>query len=129
MKTLKSETISLVYPINKIGGLERAISEVLIKTDKLVEQGVSLIILSDKGVNKDNLPIPSLLACSGLHQHLVKKGTRTKVSIILETGEAREVHHFATLIGFGANAINPYLAFEIIRDLWKKGEFENIELE
>ena len=125
---LKSETIPLVYPINKIGGLERAISEVLIKTDKLVEQGVSLIILSDKGVNKDHLPIPSLLACSGLHQHLVKKGTRTKVSIILETGEAREVHHFATLIGFGANAINPYLAFEIIRDLWNKGEFENIAL-
>ena len=103
--------------VNKIGGLERALSEVFIRTDKLVEQGVSLIILSDKGVNKDDVPIPSLLACSGLHHHLVKKGTRTKVSIILETGEAREVHHFTTLIGFGANAINPYLAFEIIRDL------------
>lgn len=127
-ENLKSESISLIYSINKIGGLERAISEVFIKTDKLIEQGVSLIILSDKGVNKDHLPIPSLLACSGLHQHLVKKGTRTKVSIILETGEAREVHHFATLIGFGANAINPYLAFEIIRDLWNKGEFENISL-
>jgi glutamate synthase domain-containing protein 2/glutamate synthase domain-containing protein 1/glutamate synthase domain-containing protein 3 len=126
---LKSETISLVYPINKIGGLERALSEVFIRTDKLVEQGVSLIILSDKGVDKNNLPIPSLLACSGLHHHLVKKGTRTKVSIVLETGEAREVHHFATLIGFGANAINPYLAFEIIRDHWNKGEFENISLD
>jgi len=128
-ENLKSETISLVYPINKIGGLERALSEVFIRTDKLVEQGVSLIILSDKGVNKDNLPIPSLLACSGLHHHLVKKGTRTKVSIIIETGEAREVHHFTTLIGFGANAINPYLAFEIIRDHWNKGEFENISLD
>ncbi len=126
---LISETISLVYPINKIGGLERALSEVFIRTDKLVEQGVSLIILSDKGVDKDNLPIPSLLACSGLHHHLVKKGTRTKVSIILETGEAREVHHFTTLIGFGANAINPYLAFEIIRDHWNKDEFENISLD
>lgn len=126
---LKSATISLVYPVKKIGGLERALSEVFIKTDKLVEQGVSLIILSDKGVNKDHLPIPSLLACSGLHHHLVKKGTRTKVSIILETGEAREVHHFTTLIGFGANVINPYLAFEIIRDLWNKGEFENISLD
>jgi len=125
---LKSRTISLVYPINKIGGLERALSEVMIKTDKLVEQEVSLIILSDKGVDKDHIPIPSLLACSGLHQHLVKKGTRTKVSIILETGEAREVHHFTTLIGFGANAINPYLAFEIIRDLWNKGEFRDISL-
>ncbi len=126
---LKSETISLVYPINKIGGLERALSEVFIRTDKLVKKGVSLIILSDKGVDKEHLPIPSLLACSGLHHHLVKKGTRTKVSIILETGEAREVHHFATLIGFGANAINPYLAFDIIKELWNKGEFENITLE
>jgi glutamate synthase domain-containing protein 2/glutamate synthase domain-containing protein 1/glutamate synthase domain-containing protein 3 len=127
-ENLKSETISLVYPSHKIGGLERALAEVLIKTDKLIEKGISLIILSDKGVDKDHIPIPSLLACSGLHQHLVKKGTRTKVSIILETGEAREVHHFATLIGFGANAINPYLAFEIIRDLWNKGEFEQIDL-
>ena len=126
---LKSETISLVYPINKIGGLERALSEVFIRTDKLIDQGVSLIILSDKGVNKDNVPIPSLLACSGLHHHLVKKGTRTKASIILETGEAREVHHFTTLIGFGANAINPYLAFEIIRDQWNKNEFENLSLD
>lgn len=125
---LKSETVSLVYPINKIGGLERALSEVMIKSDKLIEQGVSLIILSDKGVSKDHLPIPSLLACSGLHQHLVKKGTRTKVSIILETGDAREVHHFSTLIGFGANAINPYLAFETIRELWNNGEIENITL-
>jgi glutamate synthase (NADPH/NADH) large chain len=125
---LKSETVSLVYPAHKIGGLERALAEVLIRTDKLIEKGVSLIILSDKGVDKDHIPIPSLLACSGLHQHLVKKGTRTRVSIILETGEAREVHHFATLIGFGANAINPYLAFEIIREQWNKGEFENIDL-
>ena len=128
-ENLKSMTISLVYPKNKVGGLERALSEVFIRTDKLVEQGISLIILSDKGVNKDEVPIPSLLACSGLHHHLVKKGTRTKVSIILETGEAREVHHFTTLIGFGANAINPYLAFEIIRDLLDKGDIENIGLD
>jgi glutamate synthase domain-containing protein 2/glutamate synthase domain-containing protein 3 len=127
-ENLKSETISLVYPINKTGGLERALAEVLIKVDKLVDQGYSIIILSDKGVSEDNLPIPSLLATSGLHQHLVKKGTRSKVSIVLETGEAREVHHFATLIGFGANAINPYLAFEIIGDLFNKDEFENVNL-
>jgi len=127
-ENLKTETISLVYPIHKIGGLERALSEIFIKIDKLVEKGVSLIILSDKGVDKDHLPIPSLLACSGLHHHLVKKGTRTKVSIILETGEAREVHHFATLIGFGANAVNPYLAFDIINELWRNNEFDNISL-
>ncbi len=131
LKTLKkdqlvSEVVPLIYSKNKVGGLERALSEVFIKSDKLIESGVSLIILSDRGVDKDTLPIPSLLACSGLHHHLVKKGTRTKISIVLETGEAREVHHFATLIGYGANAINPYLAFETIEELIKNDELENI---
>ncbi len=119
---LKSEVVSLIYPNNKIGGIERALSELFIRSDKLIESGVNLIILSDRGVDQNNLPIPSLLACAGLHHHLVKKGGRSKISIILETGEAREVHHFATLIGYGANAINPYLVFETIEQLIEKNE-------
>lgn len=126
---LRAETFPTIYPKGKVGGLERALSDVFIKADKAIENGKTIIILSDRYSDENNIPIPSLLVCSGLHHHLIKKGTRTKVSIIIETGEAREVHHFATLIGFGANAINPYLVFESLEELISKNELNGISFE
>ena len=82
------------------------------------------MILSDRDIAAKNVPMPSLLACAGLHHHLIRQGTRTKVSIVVETGEARELHHFAVLIGYGAKAINPYLVFETIEAMIKDRLFE-----
>jgi glutamate synthase domain-containing protein 2/glutamate synthase domain-containing protein 1/glutamate synthase domain-containing protein 3 len=115
-----------VFPIvfNKADGpqgLEVALEAVFQAADEAIEKGFVILILSDRGVAKDKVPIPALLACSGLHQHLIRQGTRTKVSLVLETGEAREMHHFATLIGYGANCINPYLIFETIEMQIKNG--------
>lgn len=105
-------------------GLEAAMEDLFKKADESIKDGVSILILSDRGVNSKNVAIPSLLACAGLHHHLIRQGTRTKTSIVLETGEARELHHFAVLIGYGANAINPYLAFESIEALILDNKFE-----
>ncbi|HLF18947.1 MAG TPA: glutamate synthase large subunit [Candidatus Omnitrophota bacterium] len=107
-------------------GLEKALEELFLEVDAAIEKGYSVIVLSDRGVNKKNIPMPSALACSGLHHHLIRRGTRTKVSLVLETGEAREMHHFAVLIGYGANAINPYLALETIESEIRKGDYKNI---
>lgn len=105
-------------------GLKQGLKELFTKSDNAISQGYSLIILSDRGVSKSKAPIPSLLASAGLHHHLIRNGTRTKVSIIVETGEAREVHHFAVLIGYGVNAVNPYLAFETIKQQIENNLFE-----
>ncbi len=112
---LRATTVPIIF--NKADGpqgLEAALEGVFQAADGAIEAGFSILVLSDRGVDKDSVPMPSLLACSGLHQHLIRQGTRTKVSLVLETGEAREMHHFATLIGYGANCINPYLVFETI---------------
>src|SRR5207244_10487619 len=87
----------------------------------------NLIILSDRGLDRCDAPIPALLAVSGLHHHLIREGTRTKVGLILESGEPREVHHFALLIGYGAGAINPYLAFETLDDMLRQGQLTGID--
>ena len=102
--------------------MENALESLFVKADKAIEEGTTLLILSDRSVSEHQAAIPSLLAVSGLHHHLIRQGTRTKVSILLESAEVREVHHFATLLGYGAEGINPYLAFDSIRDLIDKGE-------
>jgi len=114
-KNLKATTLKAIFDA-KDGqdGLEAALEDLFAKADQAIEKGYSILILSDRGVNKNKIAMPMLLACSGLHHHLIRQGTRTKVSLVCETGEAREMHHFAVLIGYGANAINPYLAFETI---------------
>ncbi|WP_078575985.1 glutamate synthase large subunit [Salipaludibacillus agaradhaerens] len=99
------------------GHLKSAMDKLFKEADKQVENGATLLILSDRGINTELAAIPSLLAVSGLHHHLIRQGTRTKVSLLLESGEAREVHHFATLLGYGAEAINPYLAFDTVNHL------------
>jgi glutamate synthase (ferredoxin) len=96
-------------------GLVKSMEELCAAAQRMIEEDeVNVLILSDRGVNREFVPIPSLLAVSGLHHYLIRAGVRTRVSLVLETGEAREVHHFALLIGYGASAINPYLAFETI---------------
>ncbi len=102
--------------------MENALDSLFVKADKAIEEGTTLLILSDRSVSEHQAAIPALLAVSGLHHHLIRQGTRTKVSILLESAEVREVHHFATLLGYGAEGINPYLAFDSIRDLIDKGE-------
>jgi len=114
----KSITLSTLFnPKSGVSGLEAAITEICAKANQAIADGVNIMILSDRGVNPDNAPIPALLAVSGLHHHLIRTGTRTKVGLVLESGEPREVHHFALLIGYGCGAINPYLAFETIKDM------------
>ena len=124
IKTMKKEGFKVeVLPITyyKNTSLERAIDRLFVEADRAYRDGVNILILSDRGVDENHVAIPSLLAVSALQQHLVRTKKRTAVSIILESGEPREVHHFATLLGYGACAINPYLAQESIRDLIDKG--------
>lgn len=120
---LKSKTLSILY--NKNESIETALDSLFDSADKAIQDGSAIIVLSDRYVDAEYMPMPSLLACAGLHHHLIRKGTRTKVSIVLETGEAREMHHFAVLIGYGANAVNPYLAFETIEDLAARNQFDS----
>jgi len=123
-KGLKAVTISITFKRSSgTDGLAKAMEDIFVRADKALAEGYNLFVLSDRDVNENNIPIPSLLACAGLHHHLIRQGTRTRVSIVLETGEAREMHHFATLIGYGANAINPYLIFETLESELKKGNY------
>ena len=98
-------------------GLETALEILFATADQQIANGANIVILSDHGIDAEHAPIPALLAVAGLHHHLIRSGTRTKIGMILESGEPREVHHFATLIGYGCTAINPYLAFRTIDDL------------
>jgi glutamate synthase (ferredoxin) len=100
--------------------LAPALETIFATADKAIADGANIIILSDRGVGASLAPIPALLAVAGVHHHLIRSGTRTKIGLILESGEPREVHHFATLIGYGCTAINPYLAFETIADLMRE---------
>ena len=105
----------------KNSSLEKAMDYLFIEVDRAIRDGANILILSDRGVDEYHVAMPSLLALSGLQQHLVRTKKRTSVAIILETGEPREVHHFATLLGYGACAVNPYLAHETIRQLIETG--------
>ena len=102
-------------------GLERALDELCRRASLAIKSGYTLLILSDRGVDQDYAPIPSLLALTAVHNHLVREETRTQVALIIESGEPREVMHFALLIGYGASAINPYLAIETLEDMAQRG--------
>ncbi len=119
----KVATLQMTFPANGgKGSLERALHRLWREAEQKVDEGYSFIILSDKEADADNAPIPSLLACSSVHHHLVRVGKRTKAALIIQTAEAREVMHFALLFGYGASAVNPYGVFAIIHDLIEKGE-------
>ena len=98
-------------------GLRKRWKHLYEAADRAIGEGHRCLILSDRGVDSENAAIPALLAVSGLHHHLIRQGTRTKVSLLVESGEPREVHHFALLLGYGAGAINPYLALETLDDM------------
>jgi len=104
--------------------LENSLKKLFSEADLAIEGGANLLILSDRDISPTRAAIPCLLACSGLHHHLIRKGTRTKVSLIIESGEPREVQHFALLLGYGADLINPYLALESVRHLIATGDLE-----
>ncbi|HEX5400086.1 MAG TPA: glutamate synthase large subunit [Verrucomicrobiae bacterium] len=108
-------------------GLESALETLFAEADRAIADGVNIIVLSDRDISNDHAPIPALLAVSGLHHHLIRSGTRTKVGLVLESGEPREVHHFALLIGYGCTAINPYLAFATLDDLIHQGLLVNTD--
>jgi glutamate synthase (ferredoxin) len=121
----RSITLSTLYRPDEGGaGLERAMDELRAKASEAVAAGHTIVILSDRGVNEQLAPIPSLLATAGVHHHLVREGTRTKCALVIESGDAREVHHMALLIGYGAGAVNPYLAFETLSDMIRERALE-----
>ena len=107
--------------------VEAALEKVFAAADQAIKDGANVIILSDRNVDAQNAPIPALLATAGLHHHLIRSGTRGRMGLVLESGEPREVHHFALLIGYGCSAINPYLAYESIDDLIHEGLLTNTD--
>ena len=113
------ETVSLLY--YKGSPLANALDRLVVNVDRAYKKGANIIILSDRGVDENHVAIPSLLAVSTLEQHLVRTKKRTAVSMVLESAEPRDVHHFATLLGYGAQAINPYLAQECVEELVERG--------
>ncbi len=121
---LKSKTLPILFQsTGQPDDLERALENLFTEAEQAIEQGYTLLILSDRGIDAKHLPIPALLASAGMHHHLVRKQLRNNVSLIIETGEARDMHHFAVLIGYGANAVNPYLALETIDSEIDKGHY------
>ena len=118
----RSITLPILFRASENGhGLRQAIDDVRRRASEAIAEGYNLIILSDRGHDEKDAPIPALLAVSAVHHHLVRAGTRTRIGLVLESGEPREAHHFCLLIGYGASAINPYLAFETIDDQVRLG--------
>ncbi|SEP16239.1 Glutamate synthase domain-containing protein 2 [Paenibacillus sophorae] len=126
----KSMTIPTLFPAG-LGaeGLRTALDRLNEAADRVIEKGHNILILSDRGVDRENAAIPALLAVSSLHHHLIRQGTRTKVTILLESGEPREVHHYALLLGYGVSAVNPYLAFESLDDMISQGLLRGVSHE
>ncbi len=115
----------MLFPIAEGGaGLRRALEALQDRAAEAIAEGYDLIVLSDRGHGEREAPIPALLAVSAVHHHLLRAGTRTRAGLVVESGEPREVHHFALLIGYGASAVNPYLAFETIHDQVRQGLLE-----
>jgi glutamate synthase (ferredoxin) len=114
---LKTITLPILFRASGGGAaLRKALEDLRFKASECIAEGYNVVILSDRGHDAEDAPIPSLLAVSAVHHHLIREGTRTRIGLVLESGEPREVHHFALLVGYGASAVNPYLAFETIHD-------------
>lgn len=124
----KSITLKMVFEAAKgAQGMIDALDQLCRQASDAIAQDHDFIILSDRGIGRKHAAIPALLATAAVHHHLIREGTRTRVGLVLETGEPREVHHFALLIGYGAGAINPYLAFETLEDMIRLGQLPNID--
>jgi glutamate synthase (NADPH/NADH) large chain len=119
-----TKTLDTTYAASEgADGMEDAIARLCQRAEAAVAGGYNIIILSDRNVGPDKIAIPALLATAAVHHHLIRKGLRTSVGLVVESGEPREVHHFCCLAGYGAEAINPYLAFDTLTDMHKRGEF------
>ncbi len=127
---LSTAVIRCLFPVNRGGqGLKEALDNVRAKVSAAIRDGARIIVLSDRESNEQMAPIPSLLAVSAVHHHLVRDRTRTQVGLVVECGDAREVHHMACLVGFGAAAINPYMVFESIEDMVDRGVLSGLDSE
>ena len=127
---LRAATIPILWNPEAGGsGLEEALEDVFDRADQAIDDGFTILILSDRGVLKGRAPIPALLATSALHHHLIRDKRRTRAGLIVESGEVREVHHIAMLVGFGAVGVNPYLALETIADLVDRGHLPEVSTE
>ncbi|MCH8060874.1 MAG: glutamate synthase large subunit [Chloroflexi bacterium] len=121
---LKTKTLSMLFrPDEGAGALKREMDRLCEEASEAIREGYTILVLSDRGVNEVHAPIPSLLATAGVHHHLIREGTRTKVGLVVESGEPRDVAQFALLIGYGAGAVNPYVAFETLASLAKHNGF------
>ena len=124
---LTTVTLPILFkPTEGRAGLEQALHALFQSADQAIADGAGILILSDRGVDRDHAPIPALLASAGLHHHLIRQGSRTRVGLVLESGEPREVHHFCLLLGYGVQAINPYMAYESLHDMICEGMLTNI---
>ena len=119
---VRATTLSALFDAQGEGSLKEALDRLCDEASQAIRDGYSIIVLSDRGVSAEQAPIPSLLATSAVHHHLIREGTRTKVGLVVESGEPREVHHFCLLLGYGAGAINPYVALATTQDLAERGE-------
>ncbi|MBC8287438.1 MAG: glutamate synthase large subunit [Nitrospinae bacterium] len=121
---LKTVVLPILFPASEgQAGLEEALDKLCQQASQAIEEGATILVLSDKGMDASQVPIPSLLATAGVHHHLLREQTRTRVGLVVETGEAREMMHFALLIGYGAGAVYPYLAYETVVQIAEEGVF------
>jgi glutamate synthase (NADPH/NADH) large chain len=119
-----TKTLDFTYDVSRgAEGLPEILERLCERAENAVKSGYNIIVLSDRQIGPDRVAIPALLATAAVHHHLIRKGLRTSVGLVVETGEPREVHHFCLLAGYGAEAINPYLAFDTLTDMHKRGEF------
>lgn len=124
-KGFNTRKLAMTFPVSKgAEGMARGIERLCAEAEKAVDEGCNYVILSDRGVDADNAPIPALLATSAVHHHLIDKKKRVQTALVIETADAREVMHFALLVGYGASAINPYLAFAVLNDLVERKELQ-----
>ncbi|MBU1909674.1 MAG: glutamate synthase large subunit, partial [Verrucomicrobia bacterium] len=125
---LRSMTLPILFPVAEGGpGLRQAMDELCAAASRAVGGGCTMLVLSDRGATAERAPIPALLATAGVHHHLIREGLRTRCGLVVESGEPREVHHFAMLLGYGAGGINPYLAYETIGEMVRDGLIPEIK--
>ncbi len=125
---LRAVTLPMLYRVHDgAAGLEKALAVLCWEASAAVENGATILVLTDRGLDEEHAAIPSLLATAAVHHHLIREGTRTRCGIVVESGEPREVMHFALLIGYGAGAVNPYLAIETLADLVASGQVKGVE--
>ena len=111
---MRTKLIDITYDSDAENGFQEALDRICTEADTAITEGFSFVILSDRNISSNRIPLSALVACGAVHHHLVRSHQRSRLGLIIETGEAREVHHFCLLTGYGADAINPYLAFEAL---------------